>query len=144
MKYIAYGSNLNLTQMAYRCPGAYIITKGYLKDHTLAFCGSKTGSYATVLPKKGDKVPVTVWEIDNQNEEALDLYEGYPTFYYKRIMDVETGDGIIKAMIYIMRDDAKRGEPSEQYIMTCLQGYADNQFDSTIFIKFITDNNALI
>ena len=30
--YLAYGSNLNLTQMAERCPGAKAVGKGELPD----------------------------------------------------------------------------------------------------------------
>ena len=33
--YIAYGSNLNLPQMAIRCPGAAVIGKSALKDYEL-------------------------------------------------------------------------------------------------------------
>ena len=38
-KYIAYGSNLNLGQMARRCPTARVIGKGEIKDHELLFRG---------------------------------------------------------------------------------------------------------
>lgn len=43
--YIAYGSNLNLPQMAQRCPAAKVLGKSELKDYELLFRGSKTGSY---------------------------------------------------------------------------------------------------
>ena len=51
--YIAYGSNLNVQQMRWRCPGARIIGTSELKDYRLLFKGSKTGSYLTVEPEKG-------------------------------------------------------------------------------------------
>lgn len=38
-KYIAYGSNMNLEQMEYRCPGATVTGKGWLQDHRLFFAG---------------------------------------------------------------------------------------------------------
>lgn len=34
-KYIAYGSNLNLEQMARRCPTAKVIGAGEIRDHEL-------------------------------------------------------------------------------------------------------------
>ena len=51
--YIAYGSNLNVEQMHYRCPDARIIGTATLDDWTLLFKGSKTGSYLTIEQKEG-------------------------------------------------------------------------------------------
>ena len=50
-KYIAYGSNLNLGQMARRCPTARVIGKGEIKDHELLFRGGSLSAVATVEPK---------------------------------------------------------------------------------------------
>ena len=49
--YIAYGSNLNVQQMRWRCPGARIIGTSEMKDYRLLFKGSKTGSYLTIEPE---------------------------------------------------------------------------------------------
>ena len=76
--YIAYGSNLNVQQMRWRCPGARIIGTSELKDYRLLFKGSKTGSYLTIEPEMGYTVPVAVWEVSAEDERALDRYEGYP------------------------------------------------------------------
>ena len=35
--YVAYGSNLNLEQMARRCPTAKVVGIGVLKDYQLTF-----------------------------------------------------------------------------------------------------------
>ena len=86
--YIAYGSNLNIRQMKFRCPTARIIGTATLPDYELLFKGSKTGSYLTVEPKKGKNVPVAVWETTETDEAALDRYEGFPTFYYKAEMEL--------------------------------------------------------
>ena len=45
--YIAYGSNLNLPQMAFRCPTAEVVGKSELKDYGLLFRGSRYGAVAT-------------------------------------------------------------------------------------------------
>lgn len=82
--YIAYGSNLNVRQMRMRCPSARIIGTSVLKDYELLFKGSKTGSYLTVEKKPGGTVPVAVWEVTADDEKALDRYEGFPNFYYKK------------------------------------------------------------
>ena len=98
--YVAYGSNLNVQQMSYRCPGATVAFTGYLINWKLLYRGSRTGSYATVKRQKGSRVPVAVWNIDSKNEKALDLYEGYPRFYKKRNVFVQLKNGTRKkAMI---------------------------------------------
>ena len=99
MLYVAYGSNLNIQQMSYRCPGATVAFTGYLINWKLLYRGSRTGSYATVKRCKGSKVPVAVWNINLKHEEALDLYEGYPRFYKKRNVFVHLRDGSRKKSI---------------------------------------------
>ena len=66
--YIAYGSNLNVTQMRFRCPSARIIGISEIPDYQLLFKGSKTGSYLTIEPCKGAVVPVAAWEVSEQDE----------------------------------------------------------------------------
>lgn len=139
--YIAYGSNLHLEQMAYRCPDAKVVCKGIIENYTLVFRGSKTGAYATIIPKKGDYVPVVVWRISKRDEMSLDRYEGFPTFYYKKNLEVtiDYGDRL-EAMAYIMFDKAKPGIPTMHYLETCSQGYLDNGLEMTKFEEFIANN----
>ena len=82
--YLAYGSNLNIAQMKHRCPDAKPVGTAVIRDYELLFKGSKTGAYLTIEPQKGAYVPVGVWEVTADDESKLDLYEGYPTFYYKK------------------------------------------------------------
>lgn len=133
--YVSYGSNLNKRQMRVRCPHAKPYASGVLKDYELLFRGSKTGAYATVEPKKGASVPVGVWLIDEQDERFLDRYEGYPTFYYKTNVDVETASETINAMVYIMHEDRPRGIPADFYVDVCLQGYDDFDLDKLAFLE---------
>ena len=135
--YVAYGSNLNIHQMSYRCPGATVAFTGYLMNWKLLYRGSHTGSYATVKRKTGSKVPVAVWNIDDKNEEALDLYEGYPRFYKKRNVFVQLKDGTRKkAMMYLLPDSSTIGKPTLHYFQTILQGYKDMGFDT----KYLYDS----
>lgn len=124
--YVAYGSNLNKEQMRHRCPDAKPVYTGYLDNWELIYRGSKTGSYATIRRKKGYRVPVAVWRISETDERNLDIYEGYPRFYYKQNVYVTLQDGSrVKAMVYILFNGAKPGRPSERYIDTVYQGYSD-------------------
>lgn len=138
--YIAYGSNLNVRQMRMRCPSARIIGTSVLKDYELLFKGSKTGSYLTVEKKSGISVPVAVWEVTAEDEKALDRYEGFPNFYYKKeltlpIKGIRTGKiRKRRVFVYIMHEDRPIGIPSIPYMQTCIQGYDDFGFDRLVLI----------
>lgn len=139
--YVAYGSNLNLEQMAHRCPDARIVGRGVIYDYALKYRGSKTGAYLTIIKEKGKKVPVVVWTISERDELSLDRYEGFPTFYYKKRMKVHLENGKrTYAMSYVMFDEALPGIPSEYYIKTCLRGYLENKLDLDIFYESLEDN----
>ena len=133
--YIAYGSNLNIRQMRMRCPSARIIGTSEIPDYELIFKGSKTGSYLTIEPKKGSWVPVAAWEVSAEDEQALDRYEGFPTFYYKKEMLLPIKgirSGKIRrrdTFVYIMHEDRVLGVPSNFYMQTCLSGYKSFGFD---------------
>ena len=133
--YLAYGSNLNVRQMRMRCPTARMIGTATLENYRLMFKGSKTGSYLTIEPEEGCTVPVGVWEVSGRDELALDRYEGYPTFYYKKELELPiTGirTGIVrqrKAFVYIMHEDRLLGVPSNFYMRVCMEGYYDFGFN---------------
>ena len=132
--YIAYGSNLNVRQMRYRCPTAKPIGITAIPDYELLYKGSKTGSYLTIEKKKGSLVPIAVWEVTAADEKRLDAYEGYPNFYYKKEMKlpVRLANGKTKkltAFIYIMHEERELGCPSLAYIRTCKEGYRNFGFD---------------
>ena len=57
--YIAYGSNLNIEQMARRCPTAEIVGTAFLRNWRLMFRGKNT-AVATVEKHDGSQVPVYV------------------------------------------------------------------------------------
>lgn len=83
--YLAYGSNINLTQMKYRCPAAVPLMPVELKNYTLAFRG---GGVATILPEKDSFVPCLLWSITPACEQSLDRYEGYPNLYHKEMVTI--------------------------------------------------------
>ncbi len=133
--YLAYGSNLNVHQMKYRCPDATPIGTAFIKGYGLLFKGSKTGSYLTIEKAENSAVPVAVWEVSEADEQRLDAYEGCPTFYYKTEMKLPVEllkNGKTKtltAFVYIMHEDRLLGIPSSSYVRTCVQGYRDFGFD---------------
>lgn len=133
--YIAYGSNLNTEQMAYRCPTAKAVGAGTLNGYELLFKGHQKGAYATVGKKKGGTVPVLVWELETADEQALDRYEGYPHFYRKEWVTVTMGGKDIQAMIYIMNERYQYGIPSKLYYEIVQSGYNEAGFDCGVLEK---------
>ncbi len=144
--YIAYGSNLNIQQMRMRCPGARIIGTSVVEGYRLLFKGSRTGSYLTIEPQEGAGVPVAAWAVTEEDEAALDRYEGFPTFYYKKEMElpikgIKTGRiRRRKVFVYIMHEDRPLGLPSEFYMETCRQGYRSFGFDEAFLEQAYADS----
>jgi len=128
--YIAYGSNLNLPQMAFRCPTAKVVGASEIKDYELLFRGGRRSSVATVEPLKGSSVPVLLWKLKEHDLQSLDRYEGFPSFYRKEILEVELRGKSVPAMVYIMNDGHPFGSPSDYYLNTILEGYKSAGFDT--------------
>lgn len=122
--YLAYGSNINLEQMAKRCPNSKVIGTAMIPDYELEFRG-----VATIVPKKGAKVPVLMWEIDQQDELNLNSYEGFPRLYRKEIFEMEVDGKVREGMAYLMN---YRGiaPPTAQYYNGIKKGYEDNGMDT--------------
>ena len=113
--YIAYGSNMDEGQMAHRCPTARLLGQTEVEGYRLLFKGSLTGAYATIEPQEGGRVPALVWEIGEADEASLDRYEGFPSFYYKKDLTVSLGGQEVTAMVYIMDERRRLGEPGGAY-----------------------------
>ncbi len=132
---IAYGSNLNLEQMARRCPTAKVYGKAMLKGYRLLFKGTPGNAYATVEATRGGRVPVLVWELQPEDEDALDFYEGFPNFYFKKDLSVVLDSGEkVTAMVYIMGSKIKErihlNLPSRSYLRIVEAGYHSSGFDT--------------
>ena len=121
--YMAYGSNLNLNQMALRCPTAKPFRSTMLEGYQLIFSG-----VATIIPCEESRVPVAVWKIDSDCERALDRYEGYPWLYRKEYLPVCIDSEWYEPMIYIMNRFAPK-LPCVEYYNIISDGYNDVGFD---------------
>lgn len=131
--YIAYGSNLNVEQMAYRCPDALPVGRAVIRDYRLVFRG-----VLTIEPYKGGEVPVGIWSISKVDEANLDIYEGFPRLYRKETLrlnaDMFYGPTVsIDGIAYVMNEGRHPlAGPSEQYYNTCAEGYRRFGFDEAL------------
>lgn len=123
--YIAYGSNINLEQMAYRCPNSKIIGKEMLKGYELEFRG-----VATIVPNDKSEVPVLIWEIDGRDEHSLDRYEGFPNLYRKELFEIEIDGEKKECMAYLM-NKGHISPPTSYYYSVINQGYEANGMDTS-------------
>lgn len=129
MLYVAYGSNMNLDQMTYRCPKSKVVGNGKLHGWQLVF-----NIHADIIKADNDScVPVVVWDIDDDDWEYLDMYEGYPEYYIRIGVNVEFDDGHNDvAIVYVMADNHKGICPPSQSYFDCIEsGYIDNGIDTS-------------
>ena len=126
--YLAYGSNMNIEQMACRCPDAKLLGTAVLDGYRLMF-RRKRRPVATIEKEKGCSVPVVLWRITETCEESLDEYEGYPFLYTKIDVSLPFNGEQITAMAYVMTPGQELGAPHDDYYQTILQGYRDNNLD---------------
>lgn len=138
--YVAYGSNLNMRQMKYRCPTAELYATGTIEDHELQFKGHPSSAFATIAPKDGVVVPVAVWEIQPEDEQALDRYEGYPSHYFKQDISMEIDGEEVTAMVYIMNLRMQFGLPSPSYYQTVYEGYRDCELDTDVLEQAVRES----
>ena len=130
--YIAYGSNMSEVQMAQRCPDATFAGTGTIYGYELLFKGSMTGCYATIEKKEDAFVPVVLWRISAADERRLDVYEGFPRFYYKKSVPVETDGSTIRGLVYIMHEERRFGVPGDWYYQNMERDYLKFGFDLSV------------
>ncbi|MCD8196101.1 MAG: gamma-glutamylcyclotransferase [Lachnospiraceae bacterium] len=139
--YIAYGSNLSVEQMKVRTPDAKIVGTGILYGWRLLF-----KVHATVEPCEGKNTPVLVWEISERDEERLDRYEGYPSYYYKQDLELEVfpiGGGepvTLTAMVYLMTEGRRLAAPYPDYYGILEEGYKRFHFPKHILEQALADS----
>lgn len=135
--YIAYGSNINLEQMKYRCPHSKVVGTSKIKDYELEFRG-----VATIVPSKGAAVPVLIWELDERDLPTLNRYEGYPRLYRQEELSFELSGKTCTSMAYLM-NCGELAPPTHQYYNTILQGYRENGLDEK-YLQTALENSLYI
>ena len=132
--YFAYGSNMDLNQMAFRCPDAEVLETVRLEGYRLAFRsnGGNRG-VATILPDPDSHVDGVLWEISPEDERNLNFYEGFPRLYGKPTLTVVNRLGKeVEAMAYVMNAPYKDrpAVPSASYLRGILRGCQQNGIDT--------------
>lgn len=114
MNYFAYGSNMDVQQMAMRCPDATVLGVAKLGAHKFLI---NTHGVATVVPAKNRVVHGVLWEISERDEASLDRYEGVKAgFYRKETVRVQTMNGNELAALIYFAGDEQPGTPRPGYL----------------------------
>ncbi len=119
MNYFAYGSNMDVRQMAFRCPDAVIIGSASLAAHAFLI---NTRGVATAIPATNQVVHGVLWEISPTDESSLDRYEGVVSgFYNKDIARVRVKEGSEKDALIYLASDVRPGQPRHGYMERILE-----------------------
>ncbi|OBI79833.1 poly-gamma-glutamate hydrolase family protein [Mycobacterium sp. E740] len=116
--YFAYGSNLNVGQMALRCPDAADPRPAKLADHDWLI---NERGVATVEPFDGSEVHGVVWQLNDHDLAVLDSAEGVPVRYRRDRLTVHTDDGPAEAWVYIDHR-VEPGPPRPGYLERIIDG----------------------
>ncbi len=142
--YFAYGSNMNLDQMAYRCPAAEAVCTAKLEGYELFFAGRPGNGVASIRPKQGGTVVGVLWKLTEACEKSLDHYEGFPALYGKETVRVRGSDGTeYRVTAYTMQEPYSRipAMPSMGYLAGILAGCEQNGVDEKPILRAVLDTD---
>jgi len=110
--------NTHPDQMAKRCPDATLIGVAYLNDYRLVF-----RNHADIEIQPGSIVSGVLWEVSDSDMIALDRLEGFPTYYLRQRVLVQTETEAYVAWVYSMADQDYELTPNQSYYDLCTAGY---------------------
>ena len=123
MYYLAYGMNTNVAQMAHRCPAAISLGVAELDGYELVFRGC-----ADINPCPNNTMEGVLWDITDDCLAALDVLEGYPTYYTRYDVPVFHKGKWKTAMVYKM-NSGDIFPPSAGYLRMLFEGYSEHGAD---------------
>jgi hypothetical protein len=122
--YWAYGSNLDVKAMRYRCPDARKFRRLYATQCELVFRGVAD---VEIVDDKSIVTPGGLWWISERDESALDSYEGVASGFYEKLYFDMVIDGRPQEIMFYKMKRHQGGivPPSASYFGTIRQGYKD-------------------
>lgn len=138
MLYFAYGSNLDYSRMFSRCKKARVVGKATLLNYRLCFMENNSKRIvANIEETKGNIVYGVLYDINKSDLAKLDICEGYPNVYQRKLIDIDYKGDKVKTYVYIMDKvcDVKNkyfvckfvrdyGSPSKDYFNHIVVGYS--------------------
>jgi gamma-glutamylcyclotransferase (GGCT)/AIG2-like uncharacterized protein YtfP len=110
--------NTDPEQMMMRTGMPLALGRGLVRDHAFRFA-----LHADVYPKDGVNTFGVLWEIDDAALAALDMREGYPYYYDRKMVTVEANGTTYQAWMYYMTPGHPERVPSQGYYDMLVRGY---------------------
>jgi gamma-glutamylcyclotransferase (GGCT)/AIG2-like uncharacterized protein YtfP len=129
MKYFAYGSNMDPKRVKERrirfSKREHAVLEGFkLEFNKVSALNPKEG-YANIVEDKNEIVEGILYEIEDEDINKLDKFEGVPRHYRRINLRVKLdSQEIVEATTYIAQTDMTRQglKPTKQYLNHLLQG----------------------
>jgi len=119
MKYFAYGSNMDQTQMGKRCPAAENLSVGKLSGYQFAL---DLEGAATIIKNTNTEVWGILWEISVHEKNTLDLREGVARGCYSVTnLLINKGEEHIEALVYVSCRGSNQGKRRPGYLEKIIQ-----------------------
>ena len=136
MLMFAYGMNTNVAQMAHRCPNAVSLGVAELDGYELVFRGC-----ADFRAREGTTMEGVLWNITDDCLAALDVLEGYPTYYTRYDVPVFHNGEWKTAMVYKM-NSGDIFPPSAGYLRMLFEGYSEHGADVSQIYEAVDEAEA--
>jgi gamma-glutamylcyclotransferase (GGCT)/AIG2-like uncharacterized protein YtfP len=94
------------------------IGSGSLNNHAFRFA-----IHADVYPKDGEITHGVLWKITAEQLANLDIREGYPFYYDRKIVHITCGNEIYSAWMYYMTPGHQASPPSPAYLNMIIDGF---------------------
>lgn len=134
--YFAYGSNLLMKQVNKRCKMALPLERAILRNYRLVYRKNLRGrAVADIIPYEGGKVYGAIYEFTPEDVLKMDKFEGVPSVYNRKFIDVETREGIKRCLTYTMLPYFEYGIPKKDYFIKIYNGYKDWHLPTEYLIK---------
>ena len=135
--YFAYGSNLDEAQMAARCQAPIRQGIAFLPDYRFVFSGvsplREHMGVASIRQAAGKTCAGLLWHITDADLAALDIREGYPVRYHRKIVCVHDASGARHdAWLYFKEDEVPLNPPCDAYYQQVLKAYENHGFEQQI------------
>ena len=134
--YLAYGMNTNVAQMAHRCPNAVSLGVAELDGYELVFRGC-----ADIRAREGTTMEGVLWDITDDCLAALDVLEGYPTYYTRYDVPVFHDGEWKTAMVYKM-NSGDIFPPNAGYLRMLFEGYSEHGADVSQIYEAVDESEA--
>jgi gamma-glutamylcyclotransferase (GGCT)/AIG2-like uncharacterized protein YtfP len=117
----AYGLNTNLGSMRDRCPDARLIGPAWLDGYGFSWRG-----LADIDLDPDSYVLGVLWEIGDDDLDAIDHFEGVPRHYTRQRVIISTTDAQHEGWAYIMASKGDARVPTDAYRNAVFEGYRQN------------------